>query len=216
MAMAPPLILRASLAAVAVQALFLVVGSTAWADPPSAPSPSAQRVTIDFQDAAVPDVARFYADLMDRNFILGSDLEGIRITIIAPRPVTPQQAWDAFVSALAQRGLEVSPEGKFWRIARVRGELPLPKGATRYALRHARSTDVAEALRPLAGADATVVAWPATNAIIVVGPRPVARRLLKVARALDQPGAGRQIYVVPLEHADPVELADTLRSILRD
>ncbi len=189
-------------------------GAAARADGPGTSAP--QLVSIDFRDAAVPDVVRFYAELLDRNFVLGPDLAEVRITIIAPRPVSPAEAWEALVTALAQRGLSVQREGKFWRIAKVRASAPLSPGTNRYALRYASSADVAAALQGLAGAGVHVVAWPDTNSVIVVGSPAAARRLFRVARALDQPGARRQVYVVELEHADADSLAKTLRTLLDD
>ena len=215
MAMARSLIRRASVAAVAACIAFGSVSGAAVAQEGGGPAAAPERVSIDFEQAAIPVVVRFYAELLDRNFVLGPDLADVRITILAPRPVTPAQAWDAFVAALAQRGLQVYREGEFYRIARVRGDAA-PPGARRYALRYARSADVAAVLTDLAGADASVVAWPRTNAIIVVGAPGAADRLLRVARALDQPGAARSVHVVPLQHADANALAQTLRAILDD
>jgi type II secretory pathway component GspD/PulD (secretin) len=216
MAMPRTLILQACVTAVAAYVGLCGVCGAAFAEDDRPAVGGLQRVTIDFEDAAVPDVARFYAELLDRNFVLGPDLADVRITILAPRPVSPEEAWRAFVTALGQRGLTVRREGKFWRIAKIHGAAPLPPGMRRYALSYANSDHVARALQQLAGERTKVVSWPETNSIIVVGPAPVARRIFEVARALDQPGARREIHVVELQHADAVQMAETLRGLLTD
>ncbi len=190
-----------------------------------------KRVTLDFHRAPLTDVAQYISDLTQRNFIFTSELQGAHITVYAPRPVSVEEAWDAFVTALALRGFALQRQGTYWRIHRISGQT---KGAHRAAntaqntpntmrnkaggtntvtLRHADADSLIPVLEQLASPRVRIVPYPNANALILIGPDAHVRRLHTVIRALDQPGAKRGVYFYSLQHADAAEVSRILESL---
>lgn len=70
-------------------------------------------VTLNFFEAQLQDVIAVISGATGRRFIVSGSLPEARITIISPRPVCPNEAYEAFLSALAAQRLTVVRRGRF-------------------------------------------------------------------------------------------------------
>src|SRR5690606_14305975 len=81
----------------------------------------AGRLSMNFLEADLRGLVEYIARSTGRNFILGEsrELEGKKVTIIAPEPVTPAEAYEAFLSALEIHGLSVVKVGETHKIIKA-------------------------------------------------------------------------------------------------
>lgn len=106
-------------------------GEAAEAAPDATARPRCEgaAVNLNFVAAALPDVVRFIAETTGERFILSGRVPATTITIVSPRPVSPCEAYQAFVAALAANRLTVVRRGRYLLIVTaeeaVRGPIPV-------------------------------------------------------------------------------------------
>ena len=73
-------------------------------------------------DTNVDDLVVWISSITCREFVWSEAIaaRNKKVTIVAPLPMTPRQAFGLFLDALDSVGLTVEPSGKFWRIIETR------------------------------------------------------------------------------------------------
>ena len=73
-------------------------------------------------DSNVDDLVVWISSITCREFVWSEAIaaRNKKVTILAPLPMTPRQAFGLFLDALDSVGLTVEPTGKFWRIIETR------------------------------------------------------------------------------------------------
>ena len=175
------------------------------------------RVALDFNEVDLSVFVRFISELTGKNFVLDDTVKkaGGKISVFSPTKVTPEQAYNLFVSALEVSRLAVVPRGGVHQIVPM-GELPPERGVFVYKLKHANATDLAAVLtnlvarsqtvsqvtpgvrppiRPLTEFEAPVQVFAdkATNSIIISSTKLAYSRLASVIRDLDS--RRKQVFV---------------------
>ena len=175
------------------------------------------RVALDFNEVDLSVFVRFISELTGKNFVLDDTVKkaGGKISVFSPTKVTPDQAYNLFVSALEVSRLAVVPRGPVYQIVPM-GELPPERGVFVYKLKHANATDLAAVLtnlvarsqtvsqvtpgvrppiRPLTEFEAPVQVFAdkATNSIIISSTNLAYSRLASVIRDLDS--RRKQVFV---------------------
>ncbi len=69
-------------------------------------------------DTNVDDLVVWISSVTCRQFVWSEAVaaRNKKVTLVAPLPMTPREAFDLFLDALDSIGLTVEPSGKFWRI----------------------------------------------------------------------------------------------------
>ncbi|HZL18402.1 MAG TPA: hypothetical protein VFG23_11725 [Polyangia bacterium] len=69
-------------------------------------------------DTNIDDLVVWISSVTCREFVWSEAIaaRNKKVTIVAPVPMTPRQAFGLFLDALDSIGLTVEPSGKFWRI----------------------------------------------------------------------------------------------------
>ena len=195
-------------------------------DPPLAddvPPPKGLEVTIDFRKAELQDVVKFYSKLMKKNFIIADSLKtGKKITIIAPKSVSMQEAYRAFLAALGMNGLTLVPHGSFIKIvdAKKASKEDIPtrrgKGGLPFAdimetrliqIEHVPYQDIEGILNKIKSADADIINYAPTNTLIITELATNMRRMVKIIGFLDQPTGADKIHMYQVSFADASDLA---------
>jgi general secretion pathway protein D len=183
--------------------------------------------SLDFKDAPIEEVIRTISGLTGRNFILDPSVKG-RITILAPTPVTVDEAYKAFLSALAINGFTVVPSGKFLKVLPARTaqrdsiETFVGKGVpasdqmvTRiYRLNHLAVADVNRYLRTLPSKDGDMITYEPTNSLILTDYGSNIRRVIKILEELDRPGFEERMSVIPIRFAKAKDIAAMIEKIV--
>lgn len=133
-----------------------------------------------------------------RTILFDDQVRGL-VSLVAKRPVTPDEAWEILGSALHMLGFSLLPSTvDQWRIARVAdavGESPFVRSASRESdlfvtalipLESANLQAVMNVLQPLGGASVTLIPIEQTNSLIASGPERAIARLTALADELDR------------------------------
>lgn len=197
--------------------LLSLVAFTSLAYSADAAASHTTKVALDFNEVDIPVFVRFISELTGKNFVLDETIkkQGGKISVYSPTKVTPDQAYNMFVSALEVARIAVVQKGNVYQIVQM-GDLPPERGVFVYKLKNANATDLATVLTNLVARSQTV-AQPApgtrppirpltefeapvqvfadkpTNSIIISATKTAYGRLQSVIRELDI--KRRQVFV---------------------
>jgi general secretion pathway protein D len=187
------------------------------------------KVLLDFEDVDLGDVIKAMAEIAKKSFVYDKRVEG-KITIVSEAPVSAADAFRMFESTLHLKGLTIveGSTGELMivpiRDARrmplevVNPDAELPDGdvltTKLIPLHHAKVAAVKKTVLELVANDASVIADPASNTLIVTDTAANLRRVIDVVRAIDASEFEGQIKVVRLEQADATQLAEHLQQVL--
>ena len=182
---------------------------------------------FNFPDADIMDIAKSLGKLTGKNFLLDKDVKG-RITIISNAPVTVNDAWKAFLTALDMNGFALIPSGNFIRIARQRdardkqlktytGDYSPDTDAliTRlFPLKYLSAEEVARNFRSFMPANSRIIPYEQTNTVIVTDTGANIAKLSKLLDILDVEGYEAGIEVIPVKYASAVELSKLIDTLI--
>ena len=131
----------------------------------------ADSVMMDFVNTDLQSLVKYMAEVTGRNFIISDDLKG-NITIISHKPVTINEAYEAFISALSVAGYTTVAIGKSTKIVKTAeaanapvnvyngGSIPWTDNYVTQIiqLENVSVTDVSSVVKSLSGKSASIVA----------------------------------------------------------
>lgn len=191
---------------------------SAWAD---------TQVTLDFYDVDIKDMAKSMSQIVGKNFMLDDTITG-KVTIISPKPVSVDEAYEAFLAALAMKGYTIVEKGVVSQIRKrsdaIRETDEVLEGTetvdsdrmiTRIIpIQYISANDIQKALKGLfSRSKARMVAYGPTNSLIVTDLSSNIRRLIKIVQKLDQPGFQTTVEVIPLKYAKAQDVSQKLLEI---
>lgn len=190
-------------------------------------TPRNTRVTLDFRQAQLAEVVKFFAAAMNKNFIIADNLQANKtITIISPEEVSLAEAYRAFVAALEMNGLTLVPFGQFTKIidskkaisepspTYVDGErLPnLQRMVTAIVpVQNSSPEDMQAIIAKFASASATII--PYGSSLIITENASNLTRLRDLIKRLDLDEALDQVYVYEVQYAEATEIQTKLSEI---
>ena len=185
-------------------------------------------IQLDFNDVELSVVIDTIARLTGKNFIYDDRVRG-RVTIVSPTKITADEAYAVFESVLQVKGfttvsgpggaIKVIPirEAKESNVDTVQGRGPTPDSdrfITRLIpLRYIDAEAISNTLKPLVSKDASMVAYPPTNTVILTDAATNISRLLEILRSIDVETYKEELTVVRVVHADATTLAQQLSEI---
>ncbi|MBX9704254.1 MAG: type II secretion system secretin GspD [Silvanigrellaceae bacterium] len=186
-------------------------------------------VSLNFPEGIpLGDLIRTVALWTGKNLILSpAHLGSAQISIIIPNPITKEQAYQAFLSALNMSGFTAVESGNLVKILQINAA----KNSgikTYYGANFAPQTDevinhiipltyieammVANQLRPVLGST-QFAAFTATNSLLVTDTGNRIRRLLEIIKLLDTKVNQPQVAMVPLHYIDAKDAATKITEI---
>ncbi len=211
--------------------------SPSTAPPAARPSgtPVAQRVPrqdilLNFKDVDLRQIIDLMSDLTKKNFLVDEKVRG-KVTIISPRPVSSDEAYNIFLSILEVQGFTVIPQGSIHKIipSREVKESPLPTavdGAGRSSsisdsyvtqlipLKYADANEIRSLLSALVSKESSLLAYAPTNTLILTEVQSNISRLMKIIRALDIQAPAAVLKVISLRFAAADQMVASLQSAL--
>jgi general secretion pathway protein D len=186
-------------------------------------------VSIDFPNGAnLSDIIKTVGTWTGKNFVLAQGVAGSsRISIISPEPVTKEEAYQAFLSALNISGFTTVETGSIVKI------LPIANAKssnikTYYGENWSPSTDeiinqviplryidansVINQLRPLLGVTQHA-AFTTTNSLILTDTGNRIRRILEVIKLLDAKTNQPIVSIVPIHYMDAKDTVSKVNEI---
>jgi general secretion pathway protein D len=186
-------------------------------------------VSIDFPNGAnLSDIIKTIGMWTGKNFVLAQGVAGSsRISIISPEPVTKEEAYQAFLSALNISGFTTVDTGSVVKI------LPIANAKssnikTYYGENWSPSTDeiinqviplryidansVINQLRPLLGVT-QYAAFTTTNSLILTDTGNRIRRILEVIKLLDSKTNQPVVSIIPINYMDSKDTVAKINDI---
>ncbi|HEX8109836.1 MAG TPA: type II secretion system secretin GspD, partial [Kofleriaceae bacterium] len=203
--------------------------SPAGDEPPFRCKPHPGPVVVTFKaDAEVKDLIAWVMGFTCKNVLLDPRVTatGRRISIVTPSPMSPDDAYQVFLAALATINLTVVTRGNTLRIVEANGAhkeaVPLLHAGTpgdtdqyvRYVYKPSFVTaeqlhQAYQAMKSDAGDVFTL-----GQVVVITDYASHVREMLAFARLVDVPGGSDGIYTLPVHHADAGKLAEKLNAIL--
>ena len=199
---------------------------------PPAPGPSVVPVaappmylSMDFTDVELPVLIKFMSEQTKKNFIFDERVQG-KITIISPRRITLDEAYNVFLSVLQAKGFTTVTQGNTIKIvvAREARQDSIHTGVAKdtassefitrlVPLQYLESPEVVPLVAPLVSKDGMVSAFASSNTLMLIDSRANIDRIVTILSEVDNPGAPGILRVYPLAYAIATETVKTLSSI---
>jgi general secretion pathway protein D len=197
--------------------------------PPAAESAPAAHspvyLSMDFTDVELPVLIKFMSEQTKKNFIFDERVQG-KITIISPRRVTLEEAYDVFLYVLQAKGFTTVSQGNTIKIVAAREarqdtihtgvskETAAAEFITRLVpLQYLSSAEVVPLVTPLVSKDGMVSAFGSSNTLLLIDSRANIDRIVTILGEVDSEGAPGILRVYPLAYAVAADAAKILTSI---
>jgi general secretion pathway protein D len=185
-------------------------------------------VTLNFTNIDISALVKVMSELMRRNFILDERVTG-KVTLMTPTKISPDEAYQVFLSALEIKGFTAVEDGKITRIipaatARQSG-LKVYKDddfngqgfvTKLFRLSYVNPNEVVRTLTPLVSRDGSMIAYPATNSLIITDSVYNIKKMESLIRALDvqAPEGKGKINVYYLRNANSEDIAKVMSALV--
>ena len=202
------------------------------AAPAAAPAPSMVPVaksptylSMDFTDVDLPVLIKFMSEQTKKNFIFDERVQG-KITIISPRRVTLDEAYNVFLYVLQAKGFTTVSQGNTIKIiaAREARQDPIRTGVSEgtapaefitrlVPLQYLESTEVVPLVTPLVSKDGMVSAFGSSNTLMLIDSRANIDRIVTILAEVDSEGDSGILRIYPLSYALAADAAKTMASL---
>ncbi|HEY6097255.1 MAG TPA: type II secretion system secretin GspD, partial [Candidatus Deferrimicrobium sp.] len=199
--------------------------AAARAATPAPPAHPPMYLSMDFTDVELPVLIKFMSEQTRKNFIFDERVQG-KITIISPRRVTLEEAYDVFLYVLQAKGFTTVTQGNTIKIvaAREARQDTIHTGVAKdtasaefitrlVPLQYLESVEVVPLVTPLVSKDGMVSAFGSSNTLLLIDSRANIERIVKIIGEVDNEGPPGILRVYPLAYAVAADVAKTLTSI---
>ena len=185
-------------------------------------------ITLNFTNIDINALIKVMSELTRKNFILDERVTG-KVTLMTPTRISPEEAYQVFLTALEVKGFTAVEDGKIIRIIPVasarqsgikvfedddfRGESFVTK---LIRLTFVNPQELVRTLTPLMTKDGSMIAYPASNSIIITDSVHNLKKMESLIRALDvaaTEGKGK-INVFALKHANAEDIAKVMSALV--
>ena len=193
---------------------------------------SGNKIQLNFRDVEILNVIRLMSELTGKNFLVDGNVRG-KVTLIAPEPVSIDEAYQVFLSILEIQGFTVVTQGPVIKVipsADIK-DSPIPTamdeegalspgGSDAFVtqlipLKFADVNQIRGLLSPLVSKESSLLSYVPTNTLILTETTSNIARLKKIIAILDVKAPTKIFRVAPLQHADAGELAGSLQTALQ-
>jgi len=185
----------------------------------------ADEVAFNFTNADIEAVIKYVSDFSNKNFLIDSRVKG-RVTIVSPKPLPAESAYDVFLSILEVNGFAAVEAGGVTKIVpmaegkqkgmRVRFGNRTGKGAELVTqiipLKHADSQQLIQVLKPLVSNNSSLVSYTPGNMLLLTDVADNVRKVVSIIDVLDVSDAVG-VRIMALKYASADKVARTLQDI---
>lgn len=185
--------------------------------------------SIDFDGVDITVFIKFISELTGKNFLIDNNVKG-KVTIISPTEITVDEAYRVFESVLEVNGFATVEAGSVIKIVpaldarskdietRFRTDSAIPEDrivTQLIPLKHASPGELQRVLSSFISKTSVMASYEPTNMLIVTDFLSNITRILEIVNAIDVPGTGEEITVLPLKHANALKIANSLNAVFR-
>ena len=186
----------------------------------------AQRITPNFKDADITQIAEAVSAATGKNFIIDPRVRA-QVTMLSSTPMSPAAFYEAFLSILQVYGFIAVPSGnnvvKILPDANAR-QIPsvdLPDHVSSSSdeivtqvldVKNISAPQLVPILRPMIPQYGHLVAYPASNILIITDRASNVHRMMRIIQRIDQVG-NQDVEIVPLQNAGAAEVVRVVNSL---
>ena len=200
---------------------------TGWhADAPAAAPSATQRITTNFKDADLTQVAEAVSAATGRNFVIDPRVRA-QVNLISSSPMTTADFYEAFLSILQVNGFVAVPAGNIIKIipdANVRtmaaSDLPSRVNSSSdemvtqvLTVKNTNAAQMSQLLRPFVAQYGHLASVPGSNTLIISDRASNVARIMKIIARVDQ-SSDNGIDVITLQNSTASDLVRTLSNLL--
>ena len=205
----------------------LLTSSPTWAQQAAQGAAAAAGATITpaFRDAELTEIIDAVATITGKTFIIDPRVRA-QVTIRSSTPMSPEAFYEVFLSILQVHGFVAVPSGDVIKIvpdanARQMPANDLPNSIDPKSdevvtqviqVRNINAAQLVPVLRPLIPQNGHLVAYPASNMLIVSDRANNISRIMRIVQRLDQAG-DEEIEIVRLENASASEIVRVVNAL---
>ncbi|MGN6453477.1 MAG: type II secretion system secretin GspD, partial [Steroidobacteraceae bacterium] len=185
----------------------------------------AQRITPNFKDADITQIAEAVSAATGKNFIIDPRVRA-QVTMLSSTAMSPEAFYEAFLSILQVYGFIAVPSGNVIKIlpdtnARTLPAIDLPDRVSATSdeivtqvidVRNVNAPALVPILRPMIPQYGHLVAYPASNILIITDRASNVNRMMRIIRRIDQVG-NQDVEIVPLQNASASEVVRVVNSL---
>ena len=185
----------------------------------------AQRITPNFKDADITQIAEAVSAATGKNFIIDPRVRA-QVTMLSSTPMSPDAFYQAFLSILQVYGFIAVPAGNIVKIlpdtnARQIPGLDLPDHVSSTSdeivtqvidVKNVSAQQLVPILRPMVPTYGHLAAVPAGNILIITDHASNVNRMIRIIRRIDQVG-NQDPEILPLNNASASEIVRTVNSL---
>jgi general secretion pathway protein D len=204
--------------------VVLMAGSLASAQQ-AQPAPQVQRITPNFKDADITQVAEAVSAATGKTFIIDPRVRA-QVTMLSTTAMTPAAFYETFLSILQVYGFIAVPAGNLVKIlpdanARQIASIDLPDHVSPTSdeivtqvvdVKNVSAQQLVPILRPMVPQYAQLQAYPASNILIITDRASNVTRMIRIIRRIDQIG-NQDVEIVPLTNAGAAEIVRVVNSL---
>ena len=200
----------------------------------SSPISSDARIKINYPNTPIQAIIPFYIQLTGKKIILDSSLQGEALKMIAPEPLTKEEAVNFIHATLLLNGYAIIPkdENTVMLIHHSGGKSPTAEGIPVFSsirdlptdeqivhyvmpLQHISADEASKAFQQVVKLHSYGAITPVTNssAIIITENTSTIRSLHQIAQVIDVPPAEIENELIPLERSDAERIAEIINEI---
>ncbi len=184
-----------------------------------------QRITPNFKDADITQVAEAVAAATGKNFIIDPRVRA-QVTMLSSTAMSPPAFYEAFLSILQVYGFIAVPQGNVVKImpdtnAKTSPSIDLPDHVSSTSdeivtqvldVKNVSAAQLVPILRPMVPQYGSLVAYPAGNILVITDHASNVNRMIRIIRRIDQVG-NQDPEIVPLQNASAAEIVRVVNSL---
>ncbi len=181
------------------------------------------KLTMNMRDADIRVLIQWVADNTGKNIVVHNAVQG-KVTVLSPQPLTPDEAYQVFLSVLQVHDYAVIETPEALKIVpknlATSGALPYASSSTNadmvvsvIKIDKVSAVKVADIVRPLLSKDAVLSPYAATNVLVVADHASNIDSAKRLIKQLDNEG-DTAIELVKLQHADAKTILQNLSALL--
>lgn len=217
---------RARLTALAVACALTWAAAPAQQPPQPAQGQQQTTITPAFRDADLTQIIEAVSQITGKTFIVDPRVRA-QVTILSSTPMSPDAFYETFLSILQVHGFVAVPAGNSIKIIpdanarQLPGQEDLPDRVNGnsdefitqvIAVRNVSAAQLVPVLRPLIPQYGHLVAYPASNMLIISDRASNVSRMMRIIQRIDQ-GGDEEIDIVRLENASASEIVRVVNAL---
>lgn len=192
-----------------------------------AKSEEVKEVALDFDDVDIRLFIRVISELTERNFIIDNNVRG-KVTVLSPRKLTTQQAYQVFKSVLAVNGFTLVDAGEVTKIIRIQHmsgqSLPLHtrkllKGEDHFItqvmpLKYLDANGLRTMIKPLLSKQSNIMVPPASDLLIVTDYESNIKKIDRLLDEIDIEITDQRVEMLDLKNASATTTSSKITEVL--